>query len=127
MSEDSVVKQLRARAARSHRLGKLLRELDQPRHSDVHGLEPRTGGGNSSATSATRGRAGVESLYVSKFPPSSSGIGLYASVFERVLAGLGPVGRVTAPSEPEASQRFRSFVSGVLKGASARTSRADLV
>jgi hypothetical protein len=48
-------------------------------------------------------------------------------VFERVLAGLGPVGRVTAPSEPEASQRLRSFLSGVLKGASRRTSRADLV
>lgn len=52
--------------------------------------------------------------YVAKFPPSTSGIALYASVFERVLAADATVVRVYAPPDPRISQRLRSAVAGLL-------------
>lgn len=51
--------------------------------------------------------------YVSKFPPTGSGIGLYASVFEGALARLGRVHRRGAPSDPRESQRFTSALRGM--------------
>ena len=55
-------------------------------------------------------------LYVSKFPPSRSGVALYASVFEKVLQRLTPVRRLAAPSDPEISQSLRQALRGLLLG-----------
>ena len=54
--------------------------------------------------------------YVSKFPPSPSGIALYASVFEQVLKKLGKVERVPAPANPRDSQRLASSLRGFVQG-----------
>lgn len=54
--------------------------------------------------------------YVSKFPPSPSGIGLYASVFEQALRSFGPVVRRPAPVSPRHSQRLRSALLGFARG-----------
>ncbi|WP_434966163.1 hypothetical protein [Janibacter indicus] len=55
-------------------------------------------------------------VYVSKFPPSPSGIGLYAAVFEQVLARLGEVRRHPAPAEPIDSQRLSAALRGMGEG-----------
>lgn len=54
--------------------------------------------------------------YVSKFPPSPSGIALYAAAFQTVLAKSGPVLRVPAPSDPRRSQMLSSALTGFLRG-----------
>ena len=66
-------------------------------------------------------------LYVSKFPPSSSGVALYATVFEQVLARLGPVRRVSAPSDPVDSQRLGAAVRGYWLGLRAARSGVEHV
>lgn len=55
-------------------------------------------------------------VYVSKFPPSPSGIGLYAAVFEQVLASIGDVRRHPAPAQPVDSQRMGAALRGMREG-----------
>lgn len=51
-------------------------------------------------------------LHVSKFPPSPSGIALYASEFEHVLQQLGVVRRLAAPADPVTTQSLRQALRG---------------
>ncbi len=55
-------------------------------------------------------------VYVSKFPPSPSGIALYARAFQRVLERLGPVTAVRAPADPADAQTFRAAIRGWRQG-----------
>jgi hypothetical protein len=48
-------------------------------------------------------------------------------MFELVLARCGRVKRLTAPAEPEVSQRFRSVVRGLVHGRRLRTDDVDVV
>ena len=89
-------------------------------------------GSNDATSSASAGHVRLGGVaqatgmigYVSKFPPSPSGIALYASTFERVLQRFGPVERITAPADPRQSQRLgwsvRGFVRGLRDGHSLR-------
>ena len=66
-------------------------------------------------------------VYLSKFPPSPSGVAVYAEAFERVLACGGDVRRVAAPPDPADSQRLSSALRGLLAGAALRLNGVDLV
>lgn len=66
-------------------------------------------------------------LYVAKFPPSPSGVALYASGFERVLARDARVTRVRAPADPAKAQRLVAAVRGYLAGRRAARTPIDAV
>ena len=53
---------------------------------------------------------GARFLYVSRLPPSPSGVARYAGDFSGVLAQLGTVTVVRLPAEPARSQRVRTVV-----------------
>lgn len=65
--------------------------------------------------------------HVSSFPPSPSGVALYAAVFDQVLAGFGPVERVVAPADPRESQSLRSALRGLVVGLGPRLREVDVV
>ncbi|MGW5242062.1 hypothetical protein ACWEOW_24285 [Monashia sp. NPDC004114] len=65
-------------------------------------------------------------VYVSKFPPSRSGIALYARVFQRVLERRGPVTAVQAPPDPSDAQTLRAAARGWRLGRRLRRSSASL-
>lgn len=54
--------------------------------------------------------------YVSKFPPSPSGVALYAAVFADVLSMEAEVRRLDAPSLPADSQSLKEAVKGFVAG-----------
>ena len=66
-------------------------------------------------------------VHVSSFPPSPSGVALYAAVFDQVLAGFGSVERVVAPADPRESQSLRSALRGLVVGLGPRLREADVV
>lgn len=61
-------------------------------------------------------RADREFVYVSKFPPSPSGIGLYAEAFEQALTRIGTVRRHAAPSRPTDGQTLGAAHRGLRDG-----------
>ena len=65
--------------------------------------------------------------HVSVFPPSGSGVGLYASIFDLVLREFGSVSRVTAPVSPRAAQTLRSAAHGLITGLGPRLRDLDIV
>src|SRR6187397_2421355 len=54
-------------------------------------------------------------LHVSKFPPSSSGIGLYAALFETALPEVRVVRKPSHP-DPTVTQQLRSSIAGFFAG-----------
>lgn len=58
-------------------------------------------------------------LHVSKFPPSPSGIALYADTFSRALQLLGGVERIRAAPEPGQTQRLTQAIRGLALGLTA--------
>lgn len=60
--------------------------------------------------------SGPTIVYVSKLPPTSSGIGLYAQEFVHVLSLFGPVRPIIAPPDPQRSQALRSALRGFVSG-----------
>src|SRR4051794_25712801 len=55
-------------------------------------------------------------IYVSKFPPSPSGIGLYSRTSLDVLRGVADVNVIPGPAEPRRSQQLRQALRGLVIG-----------
>jgi glycosyltransferase involved in cell wall biosynthesis len=64
---------------------------------------------------------------VSKFPPSPSGVGLYARVFSQALDGVADVRIIRAPGVPTESQSLRSAIQGFRTGLALRSDSTDVV
>jgi len=78
-------------------------------------------------TRASSDRSDRTVAHVSSFPPSPSGVALYAAVFDQVLARFGSVERVVAPADPRESQSLRSALRGLVVGLGPRLREADVV
>ena len=78
-------------------------------------------------TRASSDRSDRTVAHVSSFPPSPSGVALYAAVFDQVLSGFGTVERVIAPADPKESQSLRSALRGLMLGLGPRLREADVV